>query len=754
MKRNLILTLSLATVLNAQANIRFNDSWSFCLDAPEQAVDSAYDDSKWRKLDLPHDWSIEGEFNADHPAGADGGYLPTGKGIYRKTFKVGKLEGDYQALYFEGVYMNSRVYVNGHLAGGHPYGYSSFEVNITPYIHANATNVIAVDVDNSQQKNCRWYSGSGIYRNVWWIDRDSQRLNDRWKAFVRTEAIYGVSSDGTRADSALIHVSYEGKLDEYRTLTNVQLWSPEHPQITIVEVGDLKIESGIRTVEYSAEKGLILNGKPYILNGGCLHHDNGCLGAAAYEQAEWRKVMLMKRAGFNAARTSHNAPSETFLTACDHLGLLVIDEAFDGLRDEKNTFDYHTLIDQWWEEDVKALVLRDRNHPSVFCWSSGNEVIERKKIEIVTTTRKIVQLMHKLDPTRPVTQALASWDDDWEIYDPLAAELDITGYNYLLNKTEEDHKRVPKRVMMQTESFPRDAFQCWETVVRCPYLIGDFVWTSLDYVGESGIGLWHYPGENQGEHYQGDHFPYHGAYCGDIDLTGWRKPISHYRQIMWQKTLNGTDGMALAVREPDEYIGKIKETSWSVWPTWESWNWPGHEGKPIDVEVYSTYPKVRLYLNNQLVGERKTSQATQFKAVFNLPYQAGSLRAVPLSAEGNELTEASQIIATAGAPSRLRMSVERCPEGIQDISFVIIEVLDAQGRVVPDAEIPLTLQVTGRGSLLAVANANLKDCDRYTDATHKTWKGRAMAVVRHQGNPSGAQLKVSGQGVKTQRVKL
>ncbi len=268
------------------------------------------------------------------------------------------------------------------------------------------------------------------------------------------------------------------------------------------------------------------------MNGGCVHHDNGCLGAAAFNRAEERRVELLKSAGFNAIRTSHNPPSEAFLDACDRLGMMVIDESFDGWKEQKTPYDYAKVFDAWWQRDLESMVLRDRNHPSIIMWSTGNEIIERKKPEAVETAKMLANCIRTIDPTRPVTSAMTTWDNDWEIFDTLFAAHDIGGYNYQLHRAESDHRRVPSRVIVQTESFPRDAFANWKMVQSNNYIIGDFVWTALDYLGESGIGRWYYPGETPGEHWENDFFPWHGAYCGDIDLTGWRKPISHYRNIL------------------------------------------------------------------------------------------------------------------------------------------------------------------------------------------------------------------------------
>lgn len=715
----------------------FDAGWRFALN----------DTTQWRNIDLPHDWSIEGDFDKDAPAGNDGGYLPTGKGWYRKSFTLGK---DYKdktlRLYFEGVYMNAEVYVNGKRAGGHPYGYSSFFVDITPHVTIG-NNTVEVRVDNSKQKNCRWYSGSGIYRHVWLMTTGKSYI-DEWSISVSIPDIHTVRIEGevVKADGTRLPVS--------KTINepNPRLWSPNNPYLyttTLEAEGDaVPVTYGIRTIEVSADKGMLLNGQPIILCGGCLHHDNGILGAAAFDAAEYRKVKLMKEAGYNAVRTSHNPPSETFLRACDELGLLVIDEAFDGWREKKNDYDYSTLIDQWWEEDIKAMVLRDRNHPSIFCWSIGNEVIERKKIEVVKTAHKMAQLCHKLDAThRPVTSALAAWDNDWDIYDPLAAEHDIVGYNYMIHKSEGDHERVPNRVMMQTESYPKDAWQNYRKVADNSYIIGDFVWTSIDYIGESGIGRWYYEGDAPGEHYERPLYPWHAAYCGDIDMTGKRKPISHYRSMLWNK-----DGehLYMTVREPNGYRGKIKTTAWGTWPTSDSWNWPGHEGKEIEVEVYSRYPRVRLYLNDKLIGEKETERSM---ATFTLSYTPGTLRAEGIN--GNTVAE-SVTMATADEPAAIRMTADRTSitaDG-QDLAFITIEIIDNKGRVCPTASAQLKVSISGPASVAAFGNADIKDTDRYTDSIHKTWNGRALLAVRSKQKAGSVTVKVEGDGLTKGQMKL
>ena len=470
---------------------------------------------------------------------------------------------------------------------------------------------------------------------------------------------------------------------------------------------------------------------------------------------------MLKEAGFNAVRTSHNPPSETFLRACDELGLLVIDEAFDGWREKKNDHDYSTLIDQWWQHDLSAMVMRDRCHPSVFCWSTGNEVIERKKIEVVKTARQMATLCHQLDEThRPVTSALAAWDSDWDIYDPLAAEHDIVGYNYMIHKAESDHERVPRRVMMQTESFPRDAWRNYRMAADHTYVIGDFVWTAIDYLGESGIGRWYYDGETPGEHWTNPMYPWHAAYCGDIDLTGRRKPISHYRSMLWNP-----DGeqLYMAVREPDGYRGRVKTTMWGTWPTLASWNWEGHEGKPIDVEVYSRYPRVRLTLNGQVVGEKPTDQCM---ATFTLPYQPGILRAEALpdgqpaesqTPQADAAQPAQSVtLQTAGKAETIRLTADRTTlkaDG-QDLAFITVELLDARGIPHPTAAPELSATVSGPATLAAFGNADIKDCSPLSDARHRAWQGRALLVVRSMAKTCTVTITVRGDQLKPATVKL
>ena len=760
------MTMMLAiAVVTASAQTKsqlFDFGWQFTHNGTTQTVD------------LPHDWDIfEGPNSGQGTTGTGGGWFEAGKGEYRKEFRVESLElrDKLVKLHFEGVYQKAEVYVNGQRAGQHHYGYTPFTVDVTPYINKDKkqANEVVVKVDNSQQPNCRWYSGSGIYRHVWLETMPALHIAENGvfvttpevsadKARVQVDVTVQNESQADRNATVVVggaQLMVAVKAGESKTVTttlfvnNPRLWSPESPtlyeaKVELKEAGNVidnaTARYGIRSFSFDAENGFVLNGQKVLINGACVHHDDGVLGARAFDDAEIRKVRQMKEAGFNLIRTSHNPTTRAFLDACDSIGMLVIDEAFDGWRTQKNPYDYSTVIDSCFRQDIHAMVLRDRNHPSVISWSIGNEVIERKDIRVVYTARQMKKAIHELDTTRPVTEALCAWDRDWEIYDPHAEVLDVAGYNYMIFKHASDHQRDPKRVIWQTESYPRDAFRNWAVSYDFPYVVGDIVWTGLDYLGESGIGRNYYKGEREGESWiEGGQPEWHGAPCGDVDITGWRKPISHYREMLWNLTPNpspkGEGSIYLCAKEPNGYHGEIKTTMWSVWPTWESWTWPSWEGKPVEVEVYTHQPEVKLYLNDQLIGTKQVSRDTEFKAVFSVPYKAGTLRA---EAGGESVT-----MKTAGEPARLRLTPDRTvmtADG-QSLTFVTVEVLDKQGTLVPEAAIDCEATVKGAGKLLAFASADLKDTEPYTSSHVKTWKGRALLVVR--STQKGGSVNVS-----------
>ena len=784
-----ILNLNAQNFINSLGNQNFDHGWKFSLDATEEAINPTFDDSDWDDLVLPHDWSVQFPIAQENPSAGAGGYFKNGLGWYRKIFQVPEeLENKKVSIHFGGVYMNAEVFVNGRSVGIQPYGYSPFYFDISEYLKFGEQNVITVKVDNSEEINSRWFSGSGIYRHVkiqvnnpLHFETNGVAINtsevDKNKASVhispaiinetKTIQEYRVTASvETEEETFKSELALKNAPGEIRKgtlaleLPNPRLWSPANPNLYTLKlaiknaegktVDEVEETFGIRTIDYNSKDGFVLNGKSVLINGGNMHHDNGALGAAAFDRAEIRKVQLLKNAGFNSVRTSHNVPSEAFLRACDSIGLLVIDEAFDGWRTEKNTYDYARFFDLWYKKDIQAMVSRDRNHPSIVMWSIGNEIIERKDPEAVKTAQLLKDAVLELDTTRPVTSAMTTWDDDWEIFDPLFSVHDIGGYNYQLHHAEADHERVPERVMVQTESYPRDAFFCWDMSQKHEYIIGDYVWTAMDYLGESGIGRTYIAGEEpDGEHWSADHFPWHGAYCGDIDLIGWRKPISHYRDMLW----NNSEKIYMAVKQPNPEGKQIKETMWSVWPTWPSWTWPQHVGKPITVEVYTKYPEVKLYLNNRLIEAQQVSRETEFIASFDVEYQPGTLVA---KAFENGVLKESTLLQTAKAVDQIKLTAENntLVANAQDLAYIQVELKDENGILNPTDDQLLEFRVEGPAEIIATDNANLKDTTAYPSHSRKTWNGRALVILRSTSEKGDIQLKVSNKNNLSSTIKI
>jgi beta-galactosidase len=759
--------------------------WKFSTDKYDDAQASAFDDSAWRDVDLPHDWSIEGKIAKDNRMGGPGGFFPSGLGWYRRSFTAPQTwSGKQITIEFEGVYMNADVWINGQHMGSHPYGYTTFSYNLIPYLKIGEKNMLAVRVDNSKQVNSRWYSGSGIYRHVWltvtepihfatWgtyittpeVSDDKAKVkvknivrNDSAKPESLTIVTEIVDPDGKTVGTKQLQIKLSANADNSFTQTfplqdRPQLWSPETPKlyraITRLTTGGKTVDEvqtpfGVRSIKVSAEDGFQLNGRTIKLCGGCLHHDNGCLGAVAYDRAEERRVELLKAAGFNALRTAHNPPSAAFLDACDRLGMLVIDESFDCWEKGKNWADYGQYFKEWWQRDIDAMVLRDRNHPSIVMWSIGNEVPERDIPDGVRIGKILADHVRSIDATRPITAAncWATQPRVWSDIDGLFAVLDIGGYNYTLDNDQSDHKRVPTRVMVATESFPNAAFDYWRRVTDNSFIIGDFVWTALDYLGESGIGRQYAAGERIIDHGRNDHYPYHGAYCGDLDLTCLRKPISYYRNILW----NRGEKLYMTVYEPSADGKPMKAAAWGLLPSSPSWTWPGFEGKDLKVEAYSSYDKVRLYLNEKLIGELPTTRAEQFRATFTVPYQPGTLKAVGVQGD-KEMGE--NILRTAGEPAQVRLTPDRTTiraDG-QDLSFVAVEVLDKEGRLQPNADAQIKFAVSGPGVIAGLDNGDMNNEDSYQGNQRKAYHGRALVVVRSSRDAGEIKLSAAAQNL-------
>jgi len=747
---------------------------------------------------LPHDWSIGLERSADQPGGAANGFFPMGRGWYRKTFAAPPEWHDQIVLVeFEGVYMNAEVWLNENFLGRHPYGYTSFTADLTPYLRIGETNELRVLVDNAAQANSRWYSGSGIYRPVWlWLGHPVHighwgvsittpdvsegsalvRVKTRVWNLERAPLIVSarreltlvsrVISPGGEVVAEASNRALVGAHSQHEFTQNIRvgeplLWSPAHPVLYRLEselwLGDERTDTavttfGIRSIAVSAARGFLLNGRPLDLKGGCVHHDNGILGAAAYARSEERKVELLRDSGFNCLRTAHNPPSPAFLDACDRLGMLVIDEAFDCWREGKNPYDYHVVFDDWWQRDLESMVRRDQNHPCVVMWSIGNEVMERDgRSDGARIARRLADYVRKLDPTRPVTAAICStWDNlrTWEDTDPVFAALDVGGYNYQWRRYQTDHQRDARRVMMGTESFPMEAFENWMQVLDHSYVIGDFVWTALDYLGESGIGRVHYEDR---KNFLGD-YPWHQANCGDLDLCGFKRPQSYYRDILWGS--GAPIYIGVHVPPPPDLEGKTPAiTAWG-WPDMACcWTWPGREGQWMQVDVYSVCDKVELFLNGRSLGVQPTTRDERFTASFAVPYHPGRLTVVGYA--GDQVAAEAALV-TAGDPYRICLTPDRptirCQDQAEgDLCYVVVEVLDAAGRRVPWADHEVHFTVQG-GQLLAVGSANPVSTEPYVGNRRRAYRGRCLAVLKPGYTPGEITLQASAEGLESDQI--
>ncbi|MGC2639448.1 MAG: sugar-binding domain-containing protein [Acidobacteriaceae bacterium] len=791
----------------------FSDNWRFHRGDIPGAEAPEFDASAWRILDVPHDWSIEDISPASGPhtdaiwsngasvAGpgpfdlyASQGQVATGwtvggVGWYRKSFPGPDVPpGGKAELRFEGVYMNVDVWLNGAHLGNHPYGYTEFSFDLTPHLR-EGQNTIAVRVNNAG-RNSRWYSGSGIYRKVWLTVHGDLRIPE-----------YGVcvTSPEVAADAAVVHFavtaengaqtprdatlrarlidadgSLAGQVQNQITvppnasataalelrLKTPRLWSPNDPHLYRAEVvieadgalaDSTSLSIGVRTVEIDAAHGLRIHGESIKLRGGCVHHANGPLGSACIPRAEERRVELLHANGFNAIRTSHNPPSRDFLDACDRLGMLVIDEAFDCWEIGKNPDDYHLYFKDWWQRDLASIVLRDRNHPSVILWSIGNEINERAEPSGVAIGKELAAYVHSLDPTRKVTAAIChAWDhpgQTWQDLQPAFSYLDVGGYNYELAEYANDHAKYPDRVMVGTESFPMQTFQNWAAVESDSWVLGDFVWTAIDYLGESGLGRTEIQNQT-GPVAQLGSWPWFNAYCGDIDLIGNKKPQSYFRDVVWQRTR-----VEMAVQRPVPRSWSERLTKWGWSDELRSWTWPGFEGSPMNVRVYTRGDRIRLMLNGREVGSKDLTESDALTAEFIVPYAPGELKAVAMQGE-KEIGNIAFV--TAGRPHRLVLAADRprLKAGRDDLSYVMVTVADEHGRPLPDAMVTVSFAISGAGEIAAVGNAYPKDMASFRQPRRDTFHGQCLAVIRPSGKPGPIELRAESPGLEAGTIRV
>jgi beta-galactosidase len=755
----------------------FDLGWRFSKGEIEKAETPDFNDSLWRIVDLPHDWSIEdlpgqkadevvGPFDRKSKGVFYTGFTMGGTGWYRKSFVVESADLEKElSIYFDGVYMEADVWLNGRLLGSHKHGYTPFYFRLNNYLNADGQpNTLAVRVKNIGE-NSRWYSGSGIYRHVWL--RSVNKLNiPVWGVFVTTPEVSKekaqvnasvlVANNGSsqvefilkntieNAEGTTISVAEKkltakpGEKTEHQNAFEVSspsLWSIDHPVlyklktelIVAQKVVDTEATTfGIRSISFSPEKGFLLNGEKVLLKGGCIHHDNGALGSAAFDRADIRRIENLKANGFNAIRTSHNPPSQGFLDACDRMGMVVMDEAFDMWENPKRPDDYHQFFKEWHKHDLQSIVMRDRNHPSVILWSIGNEIKERADSSGLRIAKDLIRIIKDIDQTRPVTEGICEfWEAKgrkWEDSAPAYALLDVCGYNYVYGEYEKDHKTYPERVMMGTESFAMSIYENWKMAQEKPYVIGDFVWTGMDYIGEAGIGQVMTDSVTMC-------WPWIISNCGDIDLIGFKKPQAYYRDVVWDRS-----PLEMEVEEiaPAGKEWKIRDWGWRR--TFRSWNWPGNEGKSMKVYVYSKCDEVRLQLNGQEVETQKAKPDSKFTFVFNVPYAAGELKATGYS-NGKEV--ATKVLRTTGPVEKITVSPDRkiITTDRNDLAYFTVELVDKNGDKVPDADAAVQFKIEGEAQLAAVDNGNPRDPKSFQTLSCKTYQGRCMVIVRPTGKP-------------------
>jgi len=775
----------------------FDSDWRFYRGGVQGAEMPGFDDSKWRRVDLPHDWSIEdlpgtnSPFDPNAISQVSGGFTTGGTGWYRKTFTIGAEQKNKRIhIQFDGVYMNADFWLNGESLGTHPYGYTSLWFDITSKIKFGEKNTIIVQVKNEGQ-NSRWYSGSGIYRHVWLKMFDAIHIvpfgvyittPDASVTTARINIRTNIANEGPGSSVKLVtrilgrqgneitktesqrpvNANASAKFAPELGINSPRLWSIDSPALyTVVSevyqdnklTDKTETKFGIRTISFDATNGFRLNGRTIKLHGGCVHHDNGPLGSRAYDRAEERRVELLKAAGFNAIRCSHNPPSPAFLDACDRLGMLVLDEAFDMWRIANNPYDYHLYFDEWWQKDIESMVMRDRNHPSIIIWSIGNEIRDMENPKVIEVAKMLGNYIRQLEPTRPIAAAVNNLRPQ---KDPFFATLDVCGYNYAAGGDHGkeslyklDHDRMPERVMMGTESYAMEAFGAWMGVVDNPYVIGDFVWTAFDYIGEASIG-W------RGYWQESNFYPWNLAYCGDIDICGWKRPQSYYRDALWKE-----NQVSVFVKPPKpSFPLNPDKQSWSKWE-WHDvvadWNWsartpsePGRENKPMEVSVYSSCEEVELFLNGTSLGKRQANRGTKFTATWPVAYQPGILKVVGY-ANGKEV--ASSQLQTAKQVSKIKLSADRATikADAQDLSYITVELTDANGLRNPKAENLVRFTIQG-GTIVGVGNANPVSLESYQLPQRKAWQGRCLVIVKSSDKAGRITLTASANGLPSSKL--
>ena len=785
MYRFFILACAIGCMLTAQARDRqnFDNGWRFVLADSAQMSKTDYHDTHWRALNLPHDWAVEGDFLCSNPSGAGGGALPGGIGWYRKTFNLQKKQGECYFIEFDGVYMNARVYINGKEVGYRPYGYSSFEYDITPYLIAGR-NVVAVRVDNSDQPNSRWYSGCGIYRHVWFTKTADVHVK-HWGMHVvanpdgRISVTADVESQGKAYKVRNQVFDAQGRAVGLK-VRRPHLWSVDDPYIykvrTQVLVGGKVVDevwtnTGFRSFRFDAKTGFWLNGKNMKLNGVCEHHDFGCLGAVVNEDAMHRKLVRLKEMGVNAIRSSHNPPAPELLNMCDTMGLIVMDESFDMWRRRKTQNDYARFFDEWHERDLADLILRDRNHPSILMWSIGNEVLEQwSSADADTLTLEqanlilnaghdastlakdgetsvntlladhLADIVRRYDTTRPITAGCNEPSPDNHLFKGKA--LDIVGFNYHHQWIKDVPKNFPSRPFIMTESvsalqttgfytMPSDSVIKAPKEWWLPYTDPSFKCSSYDNMHAS----WSSTHEETWDVVK--HTPYVGGqfiWTG-FDYIGEPTPYSYPARSSYFGIID------LAGQPKDVYY--MYQSEWTNRPVlhlFPHWNWL--DGEQIDMWCYyNQADEVELYINGKSQGVRRKADSHQYHVMWRVTFEPGEVKVVARK-DGKEVRQ--QTIHTAGQPHHLQLSIDY--QG-KNTTFVKVEVVDENGNRCPWAENQVFFDTDA--TIIGVDNGNQTSLERFKDNKRKAFFGRCFVVLDGHGT-----LKAKSYGLPTATIKL
>ncbi len=765
----------------------FNQDWLFNL-TEEDASSDTFNDADWRVLNLPHDWSIEGDFSEEHPATAGGGALPGGTGWYRKSFVIPAADSVKKIfIEFDGIYWNSTVYLNGKKIGFRPNGYISFRYELTPYLKfGDDKNVIAVKVDNSKQPNSRWYSGSGIYRNVRLVKTNPVHV-DLWGTYITTPKVDSslaevyisttINNSSALAQDVLVQTSLiapngkevaqtvssikveankRNEIQQNIKVENPNLWSVSKPALysakTVVKNDKETLDVyntmfGIRSFNFDVEKGFILNGEQVKILGVCNHHDLGCLGSAINVRALERQLEILKEMGCNGIRTSHNPPAPELLDLCDKMGFIVMDETFDMWKKKKSPEDYSQFWDQWHVRDLKDHIMRDRNHPSVFIWSIGNEILEQWDTAGVTMVQELVSIAKSMDPTRPITTANNPPSLGNNLNKPDV--LDLVGYNYGHTSYEKHREVFPNRPFIATETtsalmtrghydMPSDSIrrwpirwdlpfttgnpdltvsaydnvsapwgstheETWKIIKKHDYLSGMFIWTGFDYIGEPTPYGW----------------PARSSYFGIIDLAGFPKDVYYMYQSEW--------------------------TDKDVLHLYPHWNWT--EGQEVDMVVYSNCEEVELFLNGESLGMKK-KEGEDLRLSWTLNYTPGEVKAIGRT-NGEVVME--KTVKTAGEPAKIVLAPDRSTikaDG-KDLSFITVEVVDENGVIEPNAENLINFELEGDAFIAGVDNGNQVSHEPFKADYRKAFHGKCVVVIQSLKKQGEVKLTASSVGLES-----